>query len=202
MNLSPSAAALPLNAILALPTVCKAQGLEASRCTPASYVNDQKAWPMPATFAAFIDPLLRMKLELAGLTLADAETMRLETAQRSERTTTNDRGPVAERTKTVELSEVPTLLALPPREQRAVASSLGLQGVVSTALHIKMGSSGALSFELALELRSLADDQVVLRVRCAERYESPRETATILANCVGDGVLAARAPDALVGRQL
>ena len=157
---------------------------------------------MPATFAAFIDPLLRMKLGLAGLTLADAETMRLETAQRSERTTTNEGRHLAETNKTVELSEAPTLLALPPQQQRAVASSLGLQGVVATTLLVEAASSGGLRFELTLELRALANGGQQLRVRCVEAYESPEETATILANCVGDGVLAARAPDALIGRQL
>ena len=203
VNVSRAAETSPLNAVLALPTVCAAQDVDASRCSPASYVKNRDGSPgrpMPATFAAFIDPLLRMKLELAGLTLADAETLRLETAERREETTTNERGRAVTTKETVQLSEAPTLLDLSPQQQRAAAGSLGLQGIASTTLRIAPGSSGRLSFQLTLELRAL-DDRSLLRARCAEAYESPDATATILANCVGDGVLAARAPDALIGRQ-
>ena len=159
------------------------------------------ARPLPASFAELIDPLLRMKLELSGLTLADAETLSIETAERTERSTTRRRGSTATTTSTTEKSTVPTLAGLPRKEQRAIAASLRLQGMAVSTLRIQRAPSGQLSFALTLELTTLPEGRLVLRARCFEPYEFPEETATVLANCIGNGVLAVRAPDALVGRQ-
>jgi hypothetical protein len=155
---------------------------------------------LPPSFAELIDPLLRMKLELAGYTLADAETLQLTTSERTESTTTVRRGSAVTETTKVSRGTTRTLADVPATEQNAIAHAVGLQGVLAPTLSIRTTSSGRLSFALTLELRRLTDGALALRVRCAELFEFPEETSSVLANCVGDGVLAQRAPDALWGR--
>ena len=203
VRLFPEASGNAVNVLLALPTACVTEAADAWRCAPAAYVRNRDGSagrPMPRTFAALIDPLLRTKLELAGFTLADAETLRLETAERTERTTRDDRGRASEARASIQLSEVPNVAALPPEGQRAAARSLGLQGIVTTTLRVEPGRAGRTRFTLALELQALPGNLPVLTVNCSEFFEFPDETATVLANCVGNGVLAARAPDALIGK--
>lgn len=194
--------AATMNAILALPTRCWAEGLPASSCSPQAYVQDHTdtaAPALPPTFAELIDPLLRMKLELAGYTLADAESMQLRTSERTVRSSTISRGAAAVHHEETTLSAEPTVASLPEQEQHRVASSIGLSGVASSTLIVSRTGSGRMQFGLNWELRSLPDGALALQVRCTELYEFPEETASVLANCVGDGVLALRAPEAILG---
>lgn len=191
------------NAVLVLPTTCIASEW---LCAPASYVVDaegRQRFAAAASFPAVIDPLVRLKLELAGFSLADAATLRLETAEREDRTTTagSYEGEPSTSTSTT-IGEAPTILSLPPDELRAAASSIGLQAILSSTLRIHSAEHGRKRFEVTLELRALPEDTLLWTVRCAELVEQPEGTAQLLANCVGDGVLAAHAPDALIRKAL
>jgi len=172
--------------LLVLPTTYRAPEL-VSCFVPGSSSKQgaaQESVRVPKTFAELIDPLLRIKLELAGFTLADAEVMRLDSPAAAS-------GP----------AEAPrTLAVLPSDERREVAAALGLEGIVSSELLVRPADAGRMALQLAVELRAFAGDWPVMTVRCEEVFESPQETGTVLANCVGNGVLAAVAPDALLGR--
>jgi hypothetical protein len=177
----PGATGRPPRTLLVLPTTCSAPNLGAWLCTPASYApRSTPEASAPKTFAKMIDPLLRLKLELAGFTLADADVMFLETSA-------------------APADEPATLATLPPGEQRDVARALGLEGIASAELVVR-AADAPVALRLVLRLQAFAGGWPGMDVRCEERYESVRETSTILANCVGDGVLAAVAPDALLGR--
>lgn len=201
--ISPGATGGARNAVLVLPTTCVA---DEWLCNPATYVKNLDGYQQSgaaASFPAVIDPLVRLKLELAGFTLADAATLRLETAERVDRSTTagSYEGMPTTTTSTT-VGDVPTLLSLAPDELRAAASSIGLQAILSSTLRIHTLSYGRKQFEVTLELRALPEDTVLWTVRCAEMLEQAEGTAQLLANCVGDGVLAAHAPDALIRKPL
>ncbi len=191
------------NAVLVLPTTCDA---DEWLCDPASYVKDADGQARIATAASFpvvIDPLVRLKLELAGFSLADAAMLRLETAQREDRSvTTGSYEGVPSTSTSTTIADVPTLLSLSPDELRAAASSIGLQAILSSTLSIHPAEYGKKRFEVTLELRALPEDTLLWTVRCAELVEHAEETAQLLANCVGDGVLAAHAPGALIRKAL
>lgn len=191
------------NAVLVLPTTCVA---DERLCTPASYVRDadgHQRMASAASFPAVIDPLVRLKLELAGFSLADAATLRLETAEREDRSTTagSYEGVPTTSTSTA-IGDAPTILSLPPGELRAAASSIGLHAILSSTLRIHPAEYGHKRFEVTLELRAIPEDTVLWTVTCAELVEQAEGTAQLLANCVGDGVLAAHAPDALIRKAL
>jgi hypothetical protein len=191
----------PRNAVLVLPTTCIAAA--DYLCEPSVYVRDadgQSRFRVAASFPEVIDPLVRLKLELAGFTLADAGTLQLETAERIDRFETRAAGDWTSASAGTTVGEAPTLLSLPHDELVAAAHSIGLQAVLSSTLRITSARYGQKIFEVMLELRSIPEHAMLWTVRCAEPLEGVEHTARLLANCVGDGVLAAKAPDALIRR--
>ncbi len=193
------AARLARNAVLVLPTTC---ATDEWLCNPASYVKDadgHQRFAAATSFPAVIDPLVRLKLELAGFSLADAATLRLETAERDDHaTTTGSYEGVPSTSTSTTIGDAPTILSLPPDELRAAASSIGLQAILSSTLRIHSAEYGQKRFEVTLELSALPEGTLLWTVRCTELVEQAEGTAQLLANCVGDGVLAAHAPDALI----
>jgi len=190
------------NAVLVLPTGCVADG--SYLCEPASYVSeaDQAKFPVAATFAQVIDPLVRLKLELAGLTLADASTLRLQTAERVDRSDSRASDGHASASSSTSIGDAPTVLSLPPDELVAAAHSIGLQAILSSTLRVLPAKHGRKVFEVTLELHAIPENALLWTVRCAEPLEQVESTAQLLANCVGDGVLASLAPDALIRKPL
>lgn len=179
---------------LVMPTTCIAA--EPLLCTQAPYSKDAgPGTPLPVD--AMIDPIVHLKLELAGYTLADARTLRLVSA---DRTDTTDDSAVS-----THVENVPTVAELSDGDRLAAAGSLGLGAVLRSTVRVGrdggFGLGEPVRFELVLELVSVPDAAPIWTVRCSERNEVPEITLRTLASCAGDGVLAWRAPDAVIGRQ-
>ncbi len=190
----------PRNAVLAMPTECVSA--ETSLCTLATYFQDSV--PVTAlSFEQLIDPIVRLKLELAGYTLADARTLRLETVERTDVTHESESaGDAAPTIADTHVDDGPTVASLSPADRSAAAASLGLTGALSSTLRITRDGTGLgarIRFELILELRPIPDGDPLWTAHCSELEEDPAGTARLLANCTGDGVLAWRAPAAVIG---
>lgn len=182
-------------AVLVLPTACRAA--ESRLCTPATWFGDTSRpgfAPPPASFAQVIDPALRLKLEFAGFTLAEAAAMRLVTADRVE---VDGRVQIEERAEGSR-----TVADLPMEDVRAVASSLALTSVVVPQLTLHRVSLGEVRGELAVALIDLETLQPRWTVTCTETMYAGEETPNRLANCAGNGVLAVLAPQNVIGRAL
>jgi hypothetical protein len=191
------------NAVLVLSTACVAD--EDYLCDPRTYVRDADGnamFAVAATFAEVIDPLVRLKLELAGLTLADAGSLRLETADRVDRSESRTTDGLDGASSSTSIGDVPTLLSLPPDELVSAAHSIGLQAMLSSTLRVVSAKHGRKVFEVRLELRAIPENATLWTVRCSEPLEQVEATARLLADCVGNGVLASLAPDALIQRAL
>ena len=193
----------PRNAVLALPTTCETT--ESILCEPATYYQGTGgAAHRPVNdFAAQIEPIVRLKLELAGYTLVDARTLRLSTIERTETTIASQRrGGAVSDAATTRLGDAPSVAGLAPADRAAAAQSLGLAGELSSTLRISRDGAGLgarIRFALVLELRALPGGTVLWTARCSDLEEDPEGTARLVANCAGDGVLAWRAPDAVIG---
>jgi hypothetical protein len=193
----------PRNAVLAMPTTCEAT--ESILCDPATYdQGTDGAVHRPVNdFGAQIEPIVRLKLELAGYTLVDARTLRLSTVERTETTTASEHhGSPSPEATTTRLGDAPSVASLAPADRTAAAQSLGLAGELSSTLRISRDGPGfgaRIRFELALELRALPEGTVLWTARCGDLEEDPEGTARLVASCAGDGVLAWRAPDAVIG---
>lgn len=188
----------PRNAVLALPLVC--ESVDESLCSPAGYYTEGTGFRLPANgFPEAIDPIVRFKLELAGYTIADARTLRLETADRTETTTSNEqRGIPSEEVTSADVSDSPTVANLEPADRAAAAQSLGLSGELSTTLKISRAEH-RIKFEIVVELRALPEGTVLWTARCSDLEEDPLASARLVASCAGDAVLAWRAPHAVIG---
>jgi hypothetical protein len=189
------------NVVLATPTECASS--EPALCEPATYYKSSPS-NVPQdlkSFAEAIDPVMRLKLELAGYTLADARTLRLTTVERTERTNESSipGRPQPDSTSTT-LEAGLTVASLSPADRDAAARALGLGGVLGSTLTITRVSAGEIRFDLAVELRALSDGRPQWTVRCGQAAENPYVIAELMATCIGDGVLAWRAPDAVIGR--
>jgi hypothetical protein len=191
----------PRNAVLAMPTECVSA--EPSLCTPATYFQGS----MPVTSMPFdevIDPIVRLKLELAGYTLADARTLRLETVERTDVTNESEfASHPAPTIATTRVDDGPTVASLSPADRSVAATSLGLTGALSSTLRITRDGRGLgarIRFELVLELHTIPEGDPLWTAHCSELEEDPEGTARLVANCTGDGVLAWRAPAAVIGR--
>jgi len=183
------------HAVLVLPTACitlASLGL----CSPAGYgASSPGVGPVLATsFADYIDPALRLKLELAGFTLAEAAAMRLTTADRVD---LDGERRVAEATAGPQ-----TVAELPIDDVRAVASSLALASILVPRLTIHPAEHGQVRGELVVALVDVATNQPRWTVTCTEIMYDVTETPNRLANCAGNGVLAVLAPENLIGRAL
>ncbi len=186
------------NRVLALPAVCEAD--DDALCWPSTYYGERAANLAPkASFPEMIEPIVRLKLELAGYTLVDARTLRLEGVERTETRTSAERsGSVIPEVTTTEVGEAPTVASLPPADRAAAALSIGLTGELSTMLRPRRDHH-RVRFDLEIAMRALPGGEVLWTASCSELEEEPRATAELLAGCAADGVLAWRAPDAVIG---
>ncbi len=167
-----------------------------TKCVPAA--------DAPSDLPESIDPILRLKLELAGYMITDARELRLTTVDRTERTTTFDSDGRARSTaSSARIGDGLTVASLSPASRAVVSQSLGLTGGMTSTLRITRDGTGAgapIRYTLVVKLVALPERTPLWTVRCSERLETPVLTAQLLANCAGDGVLAWRAPDAIIGR--
>lgn len=173
-------------AVLVMPTACVAEGLPPRVCSPRELLpkQAQTAEPVADSFAPYLDPLVRLKLEFAGFMLAEAAALRLTTAG-----STTDAGPE-------------TVAELDNADARAVARALGLRGVVTSTLVLRSAGADWMRGELAVVLFDAETNEPRWTVRCDEGIDDVVVTAGRLANCVGNGILATFAPSSVVGKPL
>lgn len=177
-------------AVLVLPTRCVTD-LSPELCSPPTYDDKNVILePSPPTYAPLIDPALRLKLEFAGYTLAEAATMQLTTRDRID---TN---------KSSAVEPVLTVADLSEPEIVDVARSLNLAAVVTSTLRVSAGPYAVKWFQLTVSLREVDHQQPAWSVTCTQLFLENRSTSKLLGNCVGNGVLAAYAPENLMGRPL
>ena len=190
------------HAVLVTPTTCESS--EANLCSPQTWQHDGPSTVDPKPFDELVDPILRLKLELAGYTLSDARTLRLTTVDRTDVTENSDaRGQTTPTSHSTQVDEGPTVATLSPADQAAAARSLGLTGVIrSTLVFTHTSNFAPVKLELVIEMTALPEGTPLWQVRCSEELDNVGPTARVLANCAGDGVLAWRAPDAVIGRHL
>jgi hypothetical protein len=191
-------------AVLVLPTVCEGQRAGLTDCSPQSFVTKEASAQLrlKASFADYVDPVLRLKLEFAGFTLAEASAMRLVSANRVDTESRLERGGVPEIRGESTISAAKTVATLPLAEVRTVAASLGLAGVVTSQFVLDRPGIGQLRSELVVSLLDVETNRERWSVRCAESWEDVELTPERLANCAGNGVLAAFAPGNLIGQVL
>jgi hypothetical protein len=181
------------HAVLVVPTACISNA-GVWLCQPSTWVSPESTMQPPASFGEVIDPALRLKLEFAGFTLAEAGALRLGTADRVE---------VNGESRVTEPTEGPrTVAELGFDDARAVARSLSLTSVLVPQLTIRPAGIGTHSGELTVALVDVATNQPLWTVSCKETMYNVYETPNRLANCVGNGVLAVLAPENLIGRAL
>ena len=193
------------HAVLVMPLSCMSHA-DVSLCNatiwgagPSSAYSDARqrgAWQAgPAvTFDSYISPALRLKLEFAGFTLAEARTMRLSTADRVE---------VDGHARVEPTTDGPqTVAELSLDDARAVARSLALSSLLLPSLTIRKAGPGEVSGELTVALVDVETNQPRWTVSCKEVIYDAAETSSRLANCVGNGVLAVLAPENLIGKAL
>ena len=187
-------------AVLVMPTTCVPDGVMPELCSPVTLTAGQPTLtPLPASYAVYVDPTLRLKLEFAGYTLAEGAAMRLETGARTDGQTVYGDGASSSSTA---VTTGPTVADLPPGDVRAVARSLGLGGIVTSTFTISPAGFGEIRADLVVTLWDVDSSASRWIVRCGERMYGYRETPLRLANCVDNGVLAALAPGNLIGEAL
>jgi hypothetical protein len=201
---SPGTASLG-RAVLVMPTLCESPS-GATLCVPSTYGagGPTGLGPSPSSsYAPLIDPSLRLKLEFAGYTLAEAAVMTVTTRDRIETSATssaNDRLPNL--TITSEVAPALTLAELAEPEIVEVARSLHLAGIITSLLQVSPAPHHTVRLTLTVTLRDLDRLDPVWSVTCSQPFLDSIATAKLLGNCVGNGVLAAYAPGNLMGRPL
>lgn len=189
-------------AVLVIPTRCVVVDGDAYLCDPSVY-RDQNTGPVagPHAFAPLIDPVLQLKLELAGYTLAAAAAMRVTSGDRVDTHVTETRDNALPTGTTVAAVTPGTaLLDLAPPDIVAVAQSLHLAAIVSSTLRISSAKYGGKQLELSVEMQGLDQREPVWAVTCSQLFLDSVATSALLGNCAGNGILAAVAPDNLLGR--
>ena len=201
---SPGTASLG-RAVLVMPTQCESPA-GATLCAPATYNIGGPVGlaPLPSSsYAPLIDPSLRLKLEFAGYTLAEAGVMTVTTRDRIETSSTssaNDHLPSL--TTTSEVAPARTLAELAEPDIVEVARSLHLAGIITSLLRVSPAPHHTVRLSLTVTLRDLDRLEPVWSVTCSEPFLDSIATSKLLGNCVGNGVLAAYAPDNLMGHPL
>jgi hypothetical protein len=193
------------HAVLVMPTRCVDSQGDLSLCSPVTYTdpNLPLGGPPPATFATLIDPILRLKLEFAGYTLAEAAAMTVTTGDRVDTSDTAAHDGAAPITaSTAQVTPGVSLADLEDPAIIEVARSLQLSGVITSTLRVDPARYGQKRFTLTVELRELGAAEPSWSVRCAELFLEIRATSALLGNCAGNGVLAVFSPDNLMGRPL
>lgn len=188
-------------AVLVMPTVCVPQGVIAALCTPATMLSGNAPMrPVAPSYAAYVDPALRLKLEFAGYTLAEGAAMRLDTGERTDTAAVD--GVTGQGYDDTDVTPSRTVAELGPDDVQAVARSLGLGGIVTSTFTISPAGFGEIRADLVVTLWDLEAGAAKWVVRCGERMYGFEETPARLASCVGNGVLAALAPQNLIGQPL
>ena len=188
------------HAVLVLPTACATE-LGDRYCAPSTYGNPAMHEVAPAAYAELVDPALRLKLEFAGYTLAEAATMQVTSGDRVERRVSSDDGDGRPTSgAATEVTAGLAVSALSPAEIGEVARSLQLAGIVTSTLRVSPAPYGGKTFELTVALYPLDRPTAEWSVTCSERFLDNATTARKLGNCVGNGVLAAFSPDNLIGK--
>ena len=180
------------HAVLVLPTKCET-ALYSALCSPSTYAREGSNRQYASSFAEYIDPALRLKLEFAGFTLGEAGAMRVRTADRIE---TNDH---------VQIEGGPgpqTVAELGFEDVRTVASSLSLTSLLIPSLTIGGAKYGMKRAELVVVLVDVKTARPRWTVTCSELLYDAIETPNRLANCAGNGVLAVLAPHNIIGKAL
>ena len=147
--------------------------------------------PTKTVNGRFVDPALRLKLEFAGFTLAEAGAMRITTADRLDVNGGSQQLP----------TEGPqTVAELGIEDIRTVALSLGLQSILIP--HLAYGVAGPGESKVTLSITLVDSDTMRPRwtVACAETLYEQSETMNRLANCAGNGVLAVLSPENVIGK--
>lgn len=175
----------PTGGVLVTRTICLAA--DELLCQAATY--QQSAAPS-LRFDQYIDPMLHLKLQLAGYALADAADLKLLSVDRTD-TTYDDSATSSKLTPTTTVAE------LAPRDRIETARMLGLTGVLSSELHVVRRPHAPVRMELVVELIGLPDRRSQWRVTCSEPFESWAGTLRTLGDCAGNGIVAWRAPDVL-----
>lgn len=148
--------------------------------------------PTKTVNGKFVDPALRLKLEFAGFTLAEAGAMRISTADRVDVNSDSEQIPTTDGPQTV--------AELPIEDIRTVALSLGLQSILIP--HLAYGVAGPGESRVTLSITLVDSDTMRPRwtVACAETLYEQSETMNRLANCAGNGVLAVLSPENVIGK--
>jgi len=179
--------------VLVLPTTCTSLSYPAL-CLPATCATGgDPRRVVPPSFAAYIDPALRLKLEFAGFTLAEAGAMRITTA---------DRVDVNGKSRRVEGEGPQTVAELGFEDVQTIAMSLKLPSVLVPNLTIRPAAHAMQEAILNVVLVEVSTRWPRWTATCSEIVFSPEETMNRLANCVGNGVLAALAPENVIGKEL
>ena len=150
--------------------------------------------PTKTIQGGFVDPALRLKLEFAGFTLAEAGAMRLTTA---------DRVDINSDSQQIETTAGPQTVAdLPIGDIRTVALSLGLRSILIPHLSYGVAGPGESTVKLSITLVDAQTMQTEWTVTCSEVMYDREQTMNRLANCAGNGVLAVLAPENVIGKAL
>jgi hypothetical protein len=154
--------------------------------------------PTKTMHGRFVDPALRLKLEFAGFTLAEAGAMRISTADR-----VDTRVGVNVESEQIPTTDGPqTVAELGIEDIRTVALSLGLQSILIPHLSYGVAGPGESRVTLSITLLDATNMRPRWTVACAETLYEPNETMNRLANCAGNGVLAVLAPENVIGKAL
>ena len=152
--------------------------------------------PTKTVNGQFVDPALRLKLEFAGFTLAEAGAMRITWADRVD--VQVDSNTQSEQIQTTDGPQ--TVAELPIEDIRTVALSLGLRSILIP--HIEYGYAGPGESKVTLSITLVDSDTMRPRwtVACSETLYEQAETMNRLANCAGNGVLAVLSPENVIGK--
>jgi hypothetical protein len=149
------------------------------------------ALPTKTLHGKFVDGPLRLKLEFAGYTVAEAGAMRITTA---------DRVDINERSEQLATDGPQTVAELGIEDIRTVARSLDLQSILIPHLTYDYYRPGETKVTLSVTLVDSTTMKQRWTVACAEVLLEPSETMNRLANCAGNGVLAIFAPGNVIGK--
>ena len=169
-------------AVLVLPTRCVVVDDDAYVCDPSVYEKQNGVLPgTPHEFAPLIDPVLQLKLELAGYTLAAAAAMRVTTGDRIDTQVTDirDHAPGTSSTD-VTITPGTPLLDLSPPDLVAVAQSLHLAAIVTSTLRITKAKYGGRQLELSVAMQGLDQREPIWAVTCSQRFLGSTETSAML----------------------
>src|SRR5258706_13773348 len=157
------------HAVLVTPTTCVSS--EELLCSfDAFSSNSARQTPIPPV-DQLVDPIVRLKLELAGYSLTDASTLRLTTVDRKDVIEQGDaHGATSPIAQSTHVEEGPTVASLSLPDQGVAARSLGLTAALLSKLNvIREGRSygSPIRHELVLEMYGLPHRGLLWSTRCS-----------------------------------